>query len=257
MAAVFDPPFHSSRQDQANYRMGDPHFSYASIGDGDAATPGARRMAYIGYVAGVPYIWSVQILPPNEFVITMDTPVPITLFSLNPSIGGSIFPSMLFQDGTETNADFVGSIVTNGGVFIGKNIRTPQDVQSRSQTLAYNTCLCTDKVDRITTPGNAPTPALAYTTANNTAYHIEVIVTASKAADGSTAAFYFHYMCKNIAGVVANSAAMLTSSAIDAGLAGISVGTGLVGTATAAVVTGLAATPIQWGVRMKTTSVPV
>ncbi len=238
--------------------MGNPTFQYATLADTDP--PGSaygRRLLFrsntvpnTGWdisanVIGLLQIQNVAGIWPGSSVIDID-PTYV-----------SIGPYVIVQSNQECSAPGTGAIRTFGGIWAAKNIRSGGNVRGASFTMASSSAECYDQAGSVTTFNNVATSILGFATAINYAYAIKVLVTYSKASDGSTGLYSFEYKCKNIGGVVTNSSPILTASAIDAGLAGTSVGIGLAGATTVVVATGLPVTTIQWGAKVQVVAIPV
>lgn len=256
MAAAFEPPFNSSRQDQANWRGGYPTFGGEFIGDSSATEPGFAAAVWVKYDGLIENSWTINAGDPHSLSVSKALPASILMLKFLEDRYEVHVPQSIIVD-EECSAPNTGSIRSAGGAWFAKNIRTAQNVQAASFTLAGSDALCYDQTGSVNTPSDVPTPILAFATVTNYAYIIKVLVTYSKASDGSTASYSFEYKCKNVAGVATNSATALSSSIIDAGLAGTSVGIGLSGTSTVIVGTGLLATAIKWAARMQVVAIPI
>lgn len=258
MAATYDPPFHSSRQNQSNYFHGRPHFSSVNVGDADSVTPGLGYQTFVVYDGVTLNTSTLAILNGGvgnpAFTLSMETPALRELLrALFTEIDFKV-PGE-FQDPTDCTADGVGSLRSLGGAYIFGNIRSKANIRGASFTIDNASVLCDDVVGSVTTPANAQTPIVSYTTAVNTTYTIMATVAFSRVADGSTGSYKFMFKSKNVAGVVTNSAPIASTSVVDAPLAGTNVAIGLAGAVISIDGIGLIGSSIHWGARMRIVSI--
>jgi hypothetical protein len=254
MAATYDPPFHSSRQDQRNYRTGDPQFSNATIGDLDSSTPGTRFVYFRVYDGLTEHKWGISAPLFDRIVISKELPALVNMITIQNNLVTCAVP-ILLQDATNCTASRTGSSITYGGIWADQNIWCGGEMRATAFTLTSGTTLLTEKVGTVTTGDATPTTIVSYTTASNYAYTITVMV-AYSLVGGSTGSFTFEYKCKNVAGVVTNSTSQMVSSAIDAALAGTNCATAISGVDTTIAGVGLAATSIKWNAHMRILAAP-
>jgi hypothetical protein len=117
--------------------------------------------------------------------------------------------------------------------------------------------LCRESLGSVNTIDATPTDIVTFLTTTDHAYSIKIIVTYSRVADGETGSFTFSYKCKNVGGILTNSATVLSASIIDPGLVGTDVTVGSSGATTTIVGTGLVGSNIKWGGRMKIVGIPL
>lgn len=234
--------------------MGIPHFSYSTIGDGNASTPGGGYIRFNKYSGATLYQWSLDSAP-TYLRVSSTAPTNIPLFNFytdhNESVVRFVAPST--EDCTGPNT---GAVQTSGGIWAAKNIRTAQGLYAASLTLTNGIALRFEGVGTITTATAAVTNIISYITATNTAYIGSVMITCSRAG-GSTASFTYEFKSKNVGGGITNGSLQLVSSAIDTALAGINSGCSASGATLNITVTGLAGVSIKWGACLRLIAVPM
>jgi len=149
-------------------------------------------------------------------------------------------------DTTDCTSPDTGAMRVAGGIYAAKTIWTDTALRAQSLRLEATGVKEHTVVGAVQTLDATPAALISFVTTTDRAYTFSVAVSFGSVANGTGSAT-FMFKSKNIGGTVTNDAKLLYTTSIDPALVGSSVGTGITGTTVEIVVTGLAATTIDWG----------